>query len=66
MGKPKVQIKNWRINNGRLSGEVVDHPRFDPDTPVTTSAILKRPMNPKDGDSVETRNTIYILSGEGA
>lgn len=63
--KPEVKIKDWRFFEGALRGTAINHPRFDPDTPVRTSTILKRPMNPKDGDRVETLNTIYVLVGDG-
>jgi hypothetical protein len=66
MDKPEVHIMTWKITNGKLQGRVVDHPRFESDTPVTTSSILKKPLNPKEGDKVETRNTIYILTGPSA
>lgn len=75
MSKPEVQIKEWGIyrrhyNSDRqwaLSGKVIDHPRFEPDTQVTTSSILEPSDNElsklKAGDKVETRNTIYVLVG---
>jgi hypothetical protein len=75
MHKPEVRIKEWGIyrrhlgseNPWALSGKVLDHPRFEPDTPVTTNSILSPESselkNLHGGDKVETRNTIYILVG---
>lgn len=75
MSKSKVHIKEWGIYRSHphadhpwaLEGIVTDHPRFNPLTRVTTSSILS-PEQPqfsklKEGDEVETRNTIYILVG---
>lgn len=70
MNKPEVHIKEWGVygypDDRRLSGVVVDHPRFDKNTKVTTSKILEPTdfSNVHAGDKVETRNTIYILVGE--
>lgn len=66
MSKPEVTITQWSVNYGRLTGRVQDHPRFDPDTFVHTSSIIKRPLNLVDGSKVETRNTVYILKGPKA
>lgn len=75
MSKPTVQIKNWGIyrrhyNSDRtwaLEGQVIDHPRFEADTHVTTSSIIEPTdaelKNLKAGDIVETRNTNYLLIG---
>ncbi len=75
MDNPEVQIKEWGIYRRHYSsdkpwalcGKVIDHPRFDPDTQVTTSSILEpagTELNKlKAGDKVETRNTTYILVG---
>lgn len=75
MSKPEVHIKEWGIyrrhyNSDRqwaISGKVTDHPRFEPDTQVTTSSILeptdKELGSLKDGDKVVTRNTVYVLVG---
>lgn len=77
MNKPKVRIKNWGIYRYErrsgdkpwaLYGVVIDHPRFEPNTSVTTSSILEPSeaelSNLHAGDQVETRNTVYILVGE--
>lgn len=75
MSKPKVRIKNWGIYRRHsgdkpwaLSGVVIDHPRFDTETSVSTSSILEPSVaefsNLHAGDQVETRNTVYILVGE--
>ena len=59
--KPVVRIKNWVVGHtNQLHGDVLDHPRFPPDTFVTTSKILSR-----EDDVVETMNTIYKLIGSG-
>ena len=42
---------------------VVDHPRFDAFTEVTTSAVLD--FNESSG-RIETRNTIYVKEGSYA
>jgi hypothetical protein len=57
--KPVVQISRWHIDGEFLFGNVQDHPRFEKDYPVRTSRIQRR-----DGDMVETKNTIYKLIGE--
>lgn len=49
--KPIVKIKDWSFFGNRLTGKVVNHPRFDEGTEVTTSTIVR----------VETRNTVYEL-----
>lgn len=62
--KPTVHIENWRelfAGTGGsdatiLTGNVLDHPRFASGTFVYTSRVLG-----KEGNRVETRNTIYIL-----
>jgi hypothetical protein len=73
--KPVVHIKEWgiyrrHINSDRqwaIEGIVTDHPRFKSNTMVTTSSILvpddHQLSELKDGDTVETRNTTYILVG---
>lgn len=67
---PRVHIEDWRIvgvgmspspSSEVLTGKVTDHPRFDAGTQVTTSSIQVRPTRPKKGDSIRTRNTVYIL-----
>jgi hypothetical protein len=61
MSKPTVHIENWIIIGKTLYGKAKDHPRFAPDTEIRTSTILDMPSTPQPGDSVETRNTIYVL-----
>lgn len=74
--QPIVHIKNWGISRAHplsdkpwaLSGQVLDHPRFEPDTQVTTSSILYPAAQDLskcgDGDEIRTRNTTYILVGD--
>lgn len=59
MEKPEVQIIKWSIVDDHLYGLVVDHPRFPAGDSVRTSKIIER-----DGNMVETLNTIYKLVGE--
>lgn len=71
MDKPEVHIKEWGIYRRHydsahpwaISGTVIDHPRFDSGTRVTTSGIMSDHRNLHGGDRVETQNTIYILVG---
>lgn len=74
--KPTVKIKNWGIyrhhpnsdNPWALCGQVIDHPLHDSNKEATTSSILKPASSElsklKAGDTVETRNTIYLLIGD--
>ena len=61
--KPVVRIKDWAIVGNRLFGTALDHPRAPNggESEVSTTAIVKR-----DGDTVETKNTLYKLIGEPA
>lgn len=59
--KAVVRIEDWELALGVLWGKVQDHPRFDKNESVKTSRILKKPRSPKQGDKIETMNTIYIL-----
>jgi hypothetical protein len=72
--KPVVLIARWGIYRSyqgehpwALAGAVLDHPRFERNTDVTTSGILKPEASClselKDGDIVETENTLYKLVG---
>lgn len=62
MEKPKVRIENWSETVFRgencLHGEVFDHPRIRPGTPVFISLLLSID---KKQNVAETRNSIYIL-----
>ena len=53
--KKQVRMKNARLRFElgvyKLTGQVLDHPRFPKNQQITTSTILK----------IETKNTIYIL-----
>lgn len=63
--KPEVHIENWTIFNGKIVGEVQDHPRFEEGTKVTTSRILTKPVGRfVEGNHIETKNTVYILGKE--
>lgn len=66
MSKPEVKIEDWIVIGDKLYGNAIDHPRFDKGTPVVTSSIVQEPLLPKEGDTIETRNTIYRLVGQKA
>lgn len=60
--KPIVQIKNWVIMGNVLFGTALNHPNGGGgETDVRTSRIVKR-----EGNRVETLNTIYELIGDPA
>lgn len=65
MSKPKVRLENWEesfFNPGSLHGEAYGHPRFEDGTMVTTSYVDEdKRKDYKDGDVVETQNTLYTL-----
>lgn len=61
MSKPEVRIENWYVVVKRIHGDAYGHPRFDDGTAVVTS-VIEKPKTPyKEGDVVETRNTLYTL-----
>jgi hypothetical protein len=68
MNKPIVRIKNWKImthpfyGNPVVHGDVVGHPRLGSLRHVYTSTIEKIM---KTKNMIETRNTLYKLSGKG-
>lgn len=64
--KPEVRIESWSISGAHLRGEVYGHPNIIDGVYVTTSTILQRPLGPRKGNRVETRNTIYILGEKGS
>jgi hypothetical protein len=59
--KPRVAIRAWTLYDTELMGDAINHPRLGYER-VRTSLILKVDM---DAKTVETRNTVYVLSGEG-
>jgi hypothetical protein len=61
MSKPEVSIEDWYILGKILYGKAQNHPRFAKGTEVRTSTIVDMPRSPKQGDKVETMNTVYIL-----
>lgn len=62
MIKPEVRIENWYVVVKRIHGDAYGHPRFDDGTAVVTSVIENKSKTPyKEGDKVETRNTLYTL-----
>lgn len=73
--KPVVKIRDWGIYRRypdkprpwALEGRVFHHPSFEHNTQVTTSSIIEPADSElsklKDGDRVETKNTIYVLVG---
>lgn len=65
--KPTVQIENWHLIAGQLYGNVHHHPRFEDGTLVSTSSIISEPGEEpaKKGDTIETRNTFYVLGDPG-
>jgi len=56
MKKQGGTIKNWRIGDGRVFGDIYYDPRFRPGEAIHTSDIVSI--------KVETRNTVYYLSPE--
>lgn len=59
--KPTVTIQDWQIFGEQIWGKAFNHPRFDDGTAVRTSMIVDMPSDPKEGDTVETLNTKYVL-----
>ena len=79
MRKDKVVLKNWFIQaHGEptpytppeairtcLGGEVVGHPRFEDGHQIITSPLVlwNGHLSIRDGDIVETANSLYMLDG---
>lgn len=65
--KPTARLENWHINEiggaSRAYGIVSGHQRVPDGMWVRTSRILesKAILDYKEGDTFETRNTIYVL-----
>lgn len=59
--KPKVILENWSINGKSLTGNAYGHPDFEEGEEVRTSSAEKLPKNPKRGDVIETKNSVYTL-----
>lgn len=67
MSKPTVQLENWYLLAGTLYGHAHHHPRFDDGTLVRTCSVISEPGDEpaKEGDTLETRNTFYVLGKPG-
>lgn len=63
--KNVVRIENWMRLHDCLYGNVYGHGHMEDGAFVRTSIIVLPPatVELKDGDVVETRNTIYKLGG---
>ena len=60
--KPQVKIENWMESRQGFLGESVGHPRFEDGTQIQTSFVDDYKHGEyKEGDVVETQNTIYTL-----
>jgi hypothetical protein len=62
----KLEIKNWYILNGKLYGDVFNHPRFTDGAPLNGSDIRRQYQDPADDSIIHvlTRNTHYTLLQE--
>lgn len=63
--KRKAYLKAWTLHTrdnkwAQLVGRVYGHPKYEDDTLVTTSPILRLDI---PGQMAETMNTIYVLEG---
>ena len=65
--KPVVSIENWFLIANKLYGNVQNHPNFDDGTLVQTSTVITEPGEEpaKEGDTLETRNSFYLLGKAG-
>jgi hypothetical protein len=54
-------MEQWTFDGYQLHGDVYGHPRFPDGTYVHTSAVVGEPVERKEGDLVETLNTVYVL-----
>lgn len=59
--KPEIQLTRWLLVNGNVTGMA----HMDDGDILISEYILKRPMNAREGDKIETVKTIYILVGKG-
>jgi hypothetical protein len=60
--KPEVKIHDWKILGDRLYGLAEGHPELG--TQRITSSTIQRVDH--EAGTVETRNTVYRLTGKGA
>ncbi len=63
MNKPTAEIERWSVMAGCLMGHIVNHNRqieFKKDMQLT-SPLLHPRRKMKEGDTVETENTLYEL-----
>lgn len=65
--KPTVRIEDWFLIANKLYGNCYGHPKFDDGTLVQTSTVVSEPGDEpaKEGDTLETRDTLYTLGKAG-
>ena len=64
MTKQTARIENWAILFGFIIGNIRNHPRqdeFNPEELQSSSRIIGSTIGFKEGDFVETLNTLYKL-----
>ena len=63
LSKPLVAIENWVLTERTIFGDVVDHPKLGTAKGIMTSRPTYTKGIPyyKQGDRVETKNTMYVL-----
>lgn len=63
--KQTARLDEWDFFGGLLYGKVYGHPGFKDGEEVRTSPVVSPPDSVKEGNEVETKNTIYTLGSKG-
>ncbi len=62
--KQMAELENWTYLGGVLYGQVYGHPARKDGEEIRSSTVLSPPDMVKEGNEVETKNTVYLLCKE--